>query len=91
MTEGKRKTNLRVGDKGRVTLGSLAEGVSSFDAVPQTNGNIILVPNIEIPKRELWIHRNKNARKAVQQGLKEIREGKIEEVPELDAWLEEDD
>ncbi|MEK7661086.1 MAG: hypothetical protein AAB680_03490 [Pseudomonadota bacterium] len=42
---------LRPDAKGRITLGKLAEGVSSFRATIGENGTIVLEPFAEIPTR----------------------------------------
>lgn len=56
--------------KGRIFLGTLAEGVSSF-TITRDHGRIILEPNVEIPAQEKWLWENKTALKQVTQGLKD--------------------
>lgn len=68
--------NLRPDSKGRVTLGKLAEGVSSFHAYPQDDGKIILEPYAEIPAKEKWLFQNKKAIKKVLEGLDQSAKGK---------------
>jgi hypothetical protein len=46
---------LRPDAKGRINLGKLAQGVSSFRAHRTEEGNIILEPFTEIPARERWL------------------------------------
>lgn len=67
---------LRPDSKGRVGLGSLADGVSSFRASPQLDGAILLEPMIEIPAREKWFFESKTASESVKRGL--IESGKNE-------------
>jgi hypothetical protein len=62
--------------KGRVPLGALSKGVSSF-SVHEEDGRIILEPNAEIPKRELWLFNNKEALKSLKSGLKDAAEEKV--------------
>jgi hypothetical protein len=62
--------------KGRITLGKLAKGISSFHAIQQQDGKIILEPYIEIPLREQWLFNNKEALAGVLRGLKDPEEGK---------------
>ncbi len=52
---------LRPDAKGRITLGALASGISSFRATVDTSGRIILDPFAEIPAREKWLFENKDA------------------------------
>jgi hypothetical protein len=71
-----RKT-LRPDSKGRITLGSLAGGASSFKAYKDKKGRIVLEPQVEVPALEAWLWRNPVAMKAVQQGLQDSAEGKV--------------
>lgn len=54
--------------KGRIFLGTLTEGVSSYTII-KDNGRIILEPNIEIPAKEKWLWENKKALQQVTKGL----------------------
>jgi hypothetical protein len=67
---------LRPDSKGRITLGALAEGVSSYRATVDSSGRIVLEPFAEIPAREKWLFENKDALAAVKEGLKQAAEGK---------------
>jgi len=63
--------------KGRIALGALAKGISSFVITEDADGRIILDPRVEIPAREQWLFKNKPAMKQVQKGLKDSAKGKI--------------
>jgi hypothetical protein len=67
---------LRPDSKGRITLGRLAQGVSSFRAERLENGNIVLEPFTEIPAREKWLFDNPGALDAVKTGLAQSAAGK---------------
>jgi hypothetical protein len=67
---------IRPDAKGRITLGSLARGVSSFQASVDSSGRIILEPFAEIPAREKWLFENKDALGAVREGLEQAAEGR---------------
>ena len=56
--------------KGRIFLGVLTQGVSSF-TITKDQGRIILEPNVEIPAKEKWLWENKAALKQVTKGLKD--------------------
>ena len=71
-----RKT-VRPDSKGRITLGSLAGGASSFKAYKDKKGRIVLEPQVEVPAMEAWLWQNPVAMKAVQQGLQDSAEGKV--------------
>jgi hypothetical protein len=73
-----RKT-VRPDSKGRITLGSLAAGASSFKAYKDLEGRIILEPQVEVPAAEAWLWQNAAAMQSVQQGLQDSAEGKLVE------------
>ena len=67
---------IRPDAKGRVALGSLASGVSSFRVSKDMEGRIILEPFAEIPANEKWLFENKEALAAVKKGLVEAANSK---------------
>ncbi len=73
-----RKT-VRPDSKGRVTLGNLAAGASSFKAYRDAKGRIILEPQVEVPAAEAWLWQNPEAMISVQRGLRDAAEGKLVE------------
>jgi len=85
-----RKT-VRPDSKGRITLGSLASGASSFKAYRDSMGRIVLEPQVEVPAAEAWLWNNPAAMKAVQKGLKESAEGRLVERGSFAQYLDEDD
>ena len=68
---------LRPDSKGRITLGKLAEGVSSYRARRQKDGKIVLEPFIEIPAEERWLWENKDALESVMKGIEDARAGRL--------------
>ena len=68
---------LRPDSKGRISLGSLAKGVSSYAVHQEKNGTIVLEPFVEIPAKEKWLFDNKTAFKQVKTGLKQAKAGKL--------------
>ena len=68
---------LRPDSKGRVTLGKLAEGVSSYHARRQPDGKIVLEPFVEIPAEEAWLWKNPDALASVQRGIAQAKAGKL--------------
>jgi hypothetical protein len=66
---------LRPDAKGRITLGKLAEGVSSYRVV-ESHGKIILEPFAEVPARERWLFENPEAIRRVRKGLADDRAGR---------------
>ena len=76
---GKTKGAYRVrpDSKGRITLGKLAEGVSSYRVKRQKDGKIVLEPFMEIPADERWLWENKEALESVMQGIEDARAGRL--------------
>ena len=60
---------------------SLAKFLPDYDVssvrVYMEKDKIILEPMTEIPAHELWLYKNPEALKAVKEGLKQSKEGKI--------------
>ncbi len=63
--------------KGRIVLGELAKGISSFQISLDKHHRIILEPNVEIPAREKWLFENKTALQSVKKGIKDATENKL--------------
>ncbi len=81
---------LRPDAKGRITLGKLAQGVSSFHAHLMDDGRIILEPFAEIPAREKWLFDNQVALKAVKEGLSQAAAGKTCKIGSFAQYADED-
>lgn len=62
---------LRPDSKGRICLGRLAEGVSSFHLTVDEEHRIMLVPYSEIPSREKWLFESPEALASVKRGLQD--------------------
>jgi hypothetical protein len=76
----KTTVTLRPDTKGRVALGKLALGVSSFHATTDDKGRIILEPYTELPASEKWLFDNKPALAAVKKGLSQAAAGRIKSL-----------
>ena len=63
--------------KGRITLGILAKGVSSYIIIVDKSNRIILEPRVEVAANEKWLFLNKKALTSVRQGLKDSAAGNI--------------
>jgi hypothetical protein len=63
--------------KGRIALGVLAKGVSSFHVTVDEKNRIILEPYVEIPAREKWLFENSAALESVRSGLKQSASGEV--------------
>jgi len=76
-SNAKRIYRLRPDAKGRITLGKLAEGVSSYRVRRQADGKIVLEPFMEIPADEQWLWDNKEALASVQRGIADSKAGRV--------------
>ena len=65
------ETVVRPDSKGRLNLGDLSQGVSSYRVRKEENGQLILTPYTEIPFAEKWIFENKDLLEKVKKQLKQ--------------------
>jgi hypothetical protein len=72
----KRAVRVRPDSKGRITLGKLARGVSSFGVAVESSGRIVLEPFVEVPALERWLFENPEALKRVRRGLADSEGGR---------------
>lgn len=56
-------------NKGRISLGKLADGVSSFAISIDESNRIILEPYTEIPAREKWVYEDKKNLKRLKHAI----------------------
>ncbi|MCB1651368.1 MAG: hypothetical protein KDI46_04880 [Alphaproteobacteria bacterium] len=80
---------LRPDSKGRISLGKLAQGVSSFQARQMEDGSIVLEPFAEIPAREKWLFDNPPALNAVKTGLNQAAAGKARTLGSFAQYVDE--
>lgn len=73
----KKILQVRPDAKGRITLGSLAAGVSSFIVSKAPNGAFLLEPMVEIPAREKWLFDHGSALASVRAGLEQSGKGEV--------------
>lgn len=83
------KKMVRPDAKGRVTLGRLAEGVSSF-LVTEDKGKLILEPYTEIPATEKWLFENPVALKKIRRGLKEANAKRLSDLGSFADYATDD-
>jgi hypothetical protein len=75
-----RSRKVRPDSKGRITLGRLAEGVSSYRVRSAPDGKITLEPFVEVPARERWLYESPDSLARVRRGLAESKEGRTESL-----------
>lgn len=62
---------LRPDAKGRITLGEIANNVSSYRVNVEEHGKVTLEPYAEIPLSEKWIFEDKELLEKIKQEAKE--------------------
>jgi len=82
---------VRPDSKGRITLGKRTKEFSGYTLKEATDGTILLEPLVELPAREAWLFKNKEALASVEKGLKESGEGKAKSLGSFAKYLDEDD
>ena len=80
-------TRLRPDSKGRITLGKLAQGVSSFRVKVAAGGKIILEPFAEVPAQERWLFQNPEALEQVRQGLADANAGRVRSIGSFSRYV----
>ena len=74
--------------KGRIILGALAKGVSSY-TLTHDQGRIILEPNVEMPAKEQWLWQNSVALQQVKKGLEDSAQGNIKSRGDFMQFVDE--
>lgn len=81
---------VRPDSKGRITLGKIAEGVSSYVISRDERNRIILDPCVEIPANEKWLFENPQALEKVKKGLKDSAAGKVKSRGSFSKYIDDD-
>ena len=68
---------LSIDSRNRITIGKHIGNFKRLKVFQDARGEILLVPVVEIPSTEVWLHENKKALKSVQRGIKQAKEGRI--------------
>lgn len=63
--------------------------IDGFEVFIGEEGDILLKPMANIPSRELWIYQNPDVLKSIQRGMKDIKEGRVTRVKDIDKFLGE--
>ena len=79
---------LRPDAKGRIALGALAKGVSSFRVHQEQDGRLVLEPFTEVPSREAWLYKSDLALGKVRQGLTDAKTGKVSSRGDFTKFIE---
>jgi len=83
----------KVDDKKRITLETLLKKfkmlthtpINDFEVFIGDNGDILLRPRTTISTRELWVHQNPEILRSIQRGMRDIKEGQVTKVKNLEG------
>ena len=89
MTHAREQT-YRPDSKGRITLGKLAEGISSFRLIEQNGDKLVFEAMKEVPAREAWLYKNPEALKAVLEGLADVKAGRVYDLGDFTQYADDD-
>ena len=80
------KNSIHLGEKlKKLLFGKLK--VDAFQVFIGKGGDLLLRPAANIPSREAWLFQNPSALEKVKSGLKDVAQGKIKHVSDLDLFL----
>ncbi|MBU4343424.1 MAG: hypothetical protein KKG21_05390 [Candidatus Omnitrophica bacterium] len=63
--------------------------VDAFKIFLGDEGDILLRPMTNIPSKELWVHHDPEVLKSIQRGMRDIKEGRVTKVKNLDKFFKE--
>lgn len=85
-----RMDSVRPDARGRIYLGDIAKGISSYSVELHDDGKITLDPKVEIPAREAWLYQNNTALNSVKRGLKDTANGRVSQMPDFSGYLDDE-
>ena len=80
---------VRPDSKGRIPLGDLADGISSF-GITTDGDRIILQPYSEIPASEKWLFDNKPALESLKKGISQAQSGNLHSKGAFSTYADDD-
>ena len=84
------KEHVTPDSRGRVNIG-VATKDKSYRVLQNAEGEILMVPVVAIPERELWLYQNSEAMAAVKQGITEAEAGLGRDMGDLSNYLDIED
>jgi len=80
----------KVDTSGRLSLGREKAG-EQYDVTEDADGVVVLVPVAVIPKRELWLHNNPEAKQSLLRGLADSAAGRTSDGGDFSKYLADPD
>ena len=84
---------VRPDDRGRIPVAGIQKAGSDVAAYKQyvgEGGEILLVPIVEVPAREMWLYRNPKAAAMLREGIEDGKAGKIGKPVSFAEYLDAD-
>ena len=81
---------LKPDSKGRIQLGKCTKNIVRYQVIEETDGRIVLLPEIAIAANEVWLYKNKEALEAVKKGLEQSASGKTKKRGSFKKYTEEE-
>jgi hypothetical protein len=80
----------RIDALGRINLGK-EHANETYSVEKLKDGTLVLTPVAVIPKREMWLWKNKTALKAVKEGLEQSAKGETEFLGSFAQYVEDEE
>ena len=82
------KEDIQADERGRISIGTQCSN-RHYRILMNTSGELLLVPMVAIPERELWVFQNPSVHESLEWGFTEACTGNFAEEPvDLVAMLE---
>ena len=81
---------LKPDSKGRIQLGKRAKNIVRYQIIEESDGRIVLLPEIAIPANEVWLYKNEEALEAVKKGLEQSASGKTKKRGSFAKYTKEE-
>jgi hypothetical protein len=88
--EDAKELMLRPDAKGRVALGKMADGISSFRATQNVDGSIVWKPYVEIALKDSWLAKNPEALASVTRGLADAAASRVQYLGSFAKYADDD-
>ena len=83
-------TDLAKSLREKLAVTAHVQGLKVVSRHESADGTILLEPLVELPARETWLFKNKEALASVEKGLKQSAEGKTKSLGSFAKHLEDD-
>ena len=83
------KVSVKADDKGRIILGREFAG-KNYRVSRSEHGELLLVPVVVIPERDLWLYKNPQALAMFQRGLADVAEGRVTDGEDFSQYAGDD-